>query len=331
MNNRVLPKGIYLRNGKFVAQARLNKKQIQLGTFSTLEDAVAALDKAIGRAINGLDSVKVQDKYIDRLKTYKEKTTPHEDDPKVIELFHLYIIVKRDTPYPAWQRNASLPAIVTLDLAKRFLAKRGINVVSMDDFDKLYRERLELLTEPWLKDYTIVGKGTRRNSLEVRCKGCGKLSLMRVGDPPVVCECGTADTVLYFGRGDDGIVYLSIGPTRPASVLGCLYVPRGGMVALPVGEGFESLLDPAPAAEADKVLEQPAIDKSLAFLNSEEDSETIKEEDVYAYNEFLENSGFDFDESFESDSDEVSQRLLAEDMEEAASSAASDGIKRGRK
>ena len=331
MTTRALPKGIYFRSGKYVAQARVNKKQIQLGTFTSLEAAVEALDKAIHRAINGLDSVKVDDKYLDRLKTYKERTTPHQDDNLVIELFHLYIIVKSATPYPQWQRNASLPAVVTLDLAKRFLAKRGINVVSMDDFTKLYKQRLDVLVEPWLLDYRIVGKGSRRNSLEVSCKGCGKLSLMRVGEPPIACECGTSETILYFGKALDGTVFVSVGPTRPDNLLGCLYIPRGGMVPLNLGEGFELTLDQAPAADADRVLETPYVDRKLAFLDADEDEGT-DEDDLDAYTKLLESKMLDLDGDFDFDGvDLVSKQLMEEDMAELSAESASDSVKKGSK
>lgn len=334
MNKRTLPKGIYLRGGRFVAQARVNKKQIQLGTFLTLEAAVEALDKAIARAMQGLDSVVREDRYIERLKTYKEKTTPHADDDLPIELFHLYIIVKSATPYPQWQRNASLPALVSLDLAKRFLAKRGIEVVSMEDFKTLYRKRLDVLTEPWLKDYRIVGQGSKRNTFEVACKGCGKLSLIRIGDPPVVCECGTSETILYFGKGSDGTVYLSIGPTRPDNLLGCLYVPRGGIMPLPVGKGFEMALDPAPAADVDRILETPYVNSKRDFLDDTED-ESPDEDDLDAYTKLLESKMFDLDTEFDFDSpsgaDEVSKRLLAEDLAEISKDSASDLVRKVKK
>lgn len=334
MTKRTLPKGIYLRSGKYVAQARVNKKQIQLGTFNSLEEAVEALDKAISRALQGLDSVKQGDKYLERLKTYKDKTVAHPDDDKLVELFHLYIIVRGATQYPQWQRNASLPALVNLDLAKRFLAKRGVHVVSMEDFSTLYKKRLEALMEPWLLDYKIVGTGPRKNTLEVSCKGCGKLSLMRIGDPPVVCECGTSETILYFGKAADGTVYVSIGPTRPDNVIGCLYVPRGGMVPLPVGQGFELALDPAPAADVDRILETPYVNKKLSFLDDKPEENT-DEDDVDAYKDMLETQLIDLDNAFDFDGpvevDAVTKKLLEEDRLEKSTKSSSDEVKKAKK
>ena len=336
MTKRTLPKGIYLRGNKYVAQARINKKQIQLGTFNSLEDAVTALDQAIGRALQGLDSVKQIDKYIDRLKTYKDKVPPHEDDEVVIDLFQLYIIVKANTPYSAWMRNASLPATVTLDLAKRYLVKRGIHVVSLEDFRTLYLERLARLTEPWTRDYKILGPGPKRNTLEMSCKGCGKLSLARIGELPIACDCGTSETVLYFGKASDGTLYVSIGPTRPDNVVGCLYVPRGGMVPLRVGEGFELSLEPAPAAEIDldRVLDKPYVSKKLDFLNEKVEDKT-DEDDLDAYTSLLESNMLDLDNDFDFDSptevDEVTRKMLEEDMAERSAGSASDAIKKAKK
>ena len=332
MTKRTLPKGIYLRGNKYVAQARLNKKQIQLGTFNSLEEAVTALDQGIGRALQGLDSIKPVDRYIDRLKTFKNKVPPHEDDETVIELFQLYIIVKSATPYSAWMRNSSLPAIVNLDLAKRYLIKRGIRVVSLEDFRNLYRERLARLTEPWLKDYKILGPGPKKNTLEMSCKGCGKLSLIRVGDEPVACECGTAETILYFSRGIDGTVYVSIGPARPDNVLGCLYVPRGASVPLPVGQGFEMALDAAPPlADVGKVLETPYVDKKLDFLEKKAE-EVTNEDELDAYSKLLESRMFDLDEEFEFEgNDAISKQLMEEDLKEISEKSASDKLKQETK
>lgn len=332
MTKRTLPKGIYLRGNKYVAQARLNKKQIQLGTFNSLEEAVTALDQGIGRALQGLDSIKPVDRYIDRLKTFKNKVPPHEDDETVIELFQLYIIVKAATPYSAWMRNSGLPAIVTLDLAKRYLMKRGIHVVSLEDFRKLHLERLARLTEPWLKDYKILGPGPKKNTLEMGCKGCGKLSLIKVGDEPVSCECGTAETILYFSRGIDGTVYVSIGPARPDNVLGCLYVPRGASVPLPVGPGFELALDAAPPLNGvERVLETPYIDKKLDFLEKKEEDVT-NEDELDAYSKLLESKMFDLDDEFEFEgNDEVSRKLMEEDLKEISEKSASDKLKQETK
>ena len=332
MTKRTLPKGIYLRGNKYVAQARINKKQIQLGTFNSLEDAVTALDQAIGRALQGLDSVKQIDKYIDRLKTYKDKVPPHEDDEVVIDLFQLYIIVKANTPYSAWMRNASLPATVTLDLAKRYLVKRGIHVVSLEDFRTLYLERLARLTEPWTRDYKILGPGPKRNTLEMSCKGCGKLSIARVGEEPVACGCGTAETILYFSRGLDGTVYVSVGPARPDNVLGCLYVPRGAAVPLPVGQGFELALERPPAAgDIDKVLETPYVDRKLEFLVAK-DEEVTDEDELEAYSKLLEDKMFDLDDEFEFEgNDDISKRLMEEDLKELSEKSASDQLKQDMK
>lgn len=336
MTKRTLPKGIYYRNGRYIAQARANKKQIQLGTFPTLEEAVDALDKAIARALQGLDSVKKEEKYLERLKTYKDKTIPHPDDDKLVELFNLYIIVRGATAYPQWQRNASLPAIITLDLAKRFLAKRNVFVTSLEDFDTLYKKRLDALMEAWMKDYKIVGPGPRKNTLEVCCKGCGKLSLARIGELPIACDCGTSETVLYFGKASDGTLYVSIGPTRPDNVVGCLYVPRGGMVPLRVGEGFELSLEPAPAAEIDldRVLDKPYVSKKLDFLNEKVEDKT-DEDDLDAYTSLLESNMLDLDNDFDFDSpaevDEVTRKMLEEDMAERSAGSASDAIKKAKK
>lgn len=333
MAKRTLPKGIYLRGDKFVAQARLNRKQIQLGTFNSLEEAVTALDIAIGRAVEGLDSIKTRDKVVERLKTYKDKTIPHEDDELPINKFHLYVIVKASTPYSTWVRNASLPVEVNLGLAKRFLAKRDLEVVSMENFKELYLARLARLTEPWTKHYRIVGPGSRRNTLEVCCKGCGRVSLMRPGTDVVPCECDTAETILYFSRGIDGAVYVSIGPAQPLNMIGCLYVPRGAAVPIPAGSDFESGLDiPPMLAQKGSVLDKEYEDRSLKFLEVSDD-DVADEDDLEAYEKMLESNLLDLDDDFSFDGDiDISKSLLEEDMKELSGKSSTDILKQeGRK
>lgn len=46
INNKLGVKGVYLSKGRYRAQIQLNKKKIFLGSFSTLEEAKAAHDKA---------------------------------------------------------------------------------------------------------------------------------------------------------------------------------------------------------------------------------------------------------------------------------------------
>lgn len=333
MTKRELPKGIYLRGNKYVAQARVNKKQIQLGTFTNLEEAVEALDKAIGRALHGLETVVKPEKILKKARSYEVPTVEHPDDEMVVDHFQLYIIVKGNTLYPQWLRNTSLPSILTLAVAKKFLAKRDIIITSLEEFQKLYQKRLDLLLEPWLVNYKLIGKGSRKNTLQVQCKRCKTLSLVRVGDPVVECGCGSGETVVFFGRNPDGSISISIGPTRPTNVLGVIYVPTDGFANIKALGELETALQPAPEVEPE-VLDKPRYDPLKELLQNEEEDNT-DEEELDAYNKLLEDKLIDLDSDFDfevpAEAKSVAKQLLEEDRAEKNAGASFDSIKKDMK
>ena len=334
MTNRQLPKGIYLRGNKYVAQARINKKQIQLGTFSSLEEAVKALDKAIGRALQGMDTIVKTEKLIRKPREDRIEVTQHPDDDVIVEHFHLYTIVRGSTPYAQWLRNTNLPPELTLGVAKKFLAKREIRVVTLDDFHAMHQEKLKLFLEPWLVNYDLIGKGFRKNTLQVKCKKCKTLHLIRVGDHVADCGCGTSTTVLFFGKNPDGSLSVSISPTRPVNVVGCLYVPNQGFATLPALGDLEASLEAPPELE-EEVVHKPGLDSREVLLGVVEEEEKAGENELDAYNKLLEDSLIDLDADFDfevtADTKSVAERLLEEDRAEKSLGSASDLIQKDNK
>lgn len=328
MKKQELPKGIYFDNGKYLVKARVNNCQINLGGFSTLDSAVNYLDMAVARALNGLDSVRKKvDILHERVRDISIDVGYCEDDGVMIDLHKLYIIVKSSTPFAAWQRNSGLGPGTTLGHARKFLAKRKIVCESLEDFEQLYAEKLELLLEPWVATYKILGSGPRKHSLAITCKSCGKPYTIKLGQVYTRCPCSADETLVFFERALDGRLLLSIGTVAPSRAVGCLRVPKGASVEVPQELGIQvhglSELPDVKQATVEAI-STPFKDTSLDFLVEAEDEDVGDEEEVEAYKSFLEGNAIDFDDvfnNFSSTDDAVTRKMLEEDTKEAAAQA----------
>jgi hypothetical protein len=341
---RGLPKGIYLRKGKYIVQIRVDGRQEQVGTFRTLEEAKFALEQASERASASGDILKVK-----RVRSSSYTVNPVSELPKPdfivkperlepnifdkfdVDLYKIYLITCGSTSFSQWRRNYNLSRVIKFSVARAFLAKRGHVISTIDEFDRLYNKRLTELTTPWLTEYMLLGDGATAGSMKAVCRYCGKPSVIQIEKRMKRCSCSLGDdkrdTLLFFSRDSDGGLTVSVGPTRPTHVIGSLLIPWRSVVRFPDMSELSDMsekLDHNQGLVQDSVLSRPY---EATFDPFDEESTTEDEDlvadgdDVEAYKTLLEANAIDFDsldldEGVSSKDREVAKKLLCEDMAE---------------